>query len=382
MPIRSVSELLPRPFSELTVGDVPTILEAVGEERESLFFERKQQVTSASLAKSCSAFANTFGGLLLVGIADETDQLVGVEPVAEPQVWVKDVLRGHVLPLPPFRARSLPIDDEHGLVLVLVEESSSTPHLITRQGAIYVRNPGSSDPVPIQDQRRLLDLFERGERSRARAVERAGGLATRAGLPSAFPQFGVETFVLVPTGTSSEFERALLLDDPKLELLQAPLGGPRENRRNDFRLTVWEQNGARVERSVQPGDDAPWREALQVWRDGALVFHRGEDHERDKQERPITWEELEKRLSHYLVSAREVLLALGAHGDIRFVYATGDRTFYAPGRVDDLEGDIVIADWTTLESDDELDKELVGRILAELQRAVGIGPSPVPTTPG
>jgi hypothetical protein len=47
------------------------------------------------------------------------------------------------------------------------------------------------------------------------------------------------------------------------------------------------------------------------------------------------------------------------------------------GRIDDCcDGPstrlatIVIAEWTTLENDDELDKELVGRILAELRRAV------------
>src|SRR5207249_1110110 len=53
-------------------------------------------------SKSCAAFANTAGGLLLVGVADGSDELVGTEQEsAEAQVWVKDVLRGHLLPLPP-----------------------------------------------------------------------------------------------------------------------------------------------------------------------------------------------------------------------------------------------------------------------------------------
>jgi hypothetical protein len=89
-------------------------------------------------------------------------------------VWVKDVLRGHLLPLPLFRARTLRLrGKERVLLLVLVEESSATPHLLTRQGAIYVRNPGSSDPVPIDDQRRLFDLFARGDRARDNAWRRA-----------------------------------------------------------------------------------------------------------------------------------------------------------------------------------------------------------------
>jgi len=163
---RNVSELLPRPFAELALGDVSQILANVGEERETLFFERKASVTGKTLAKACAPFANTYGGLLVIGVGDEDDTLVGVPSIAaEAQLWVKDTLRGQVLPLPPFRARWLPMEGDRGILLVLVEESSTTPHLLTRSGAIYVRNPGASDPVPIGDQGRLLDLTARGERA-------------------------------------------------------------------------------------------------------------------------------------------------------------------------------------------------------------------------
>jgi predicted HTH transcriptional regulator len=74
---RNVAELLPGPFDELTLDRVSTILRNVGEERESLFFERKASVNGNALAKACAAFANTMGGLLVVGVADDTDDLVG-----------------------------------------------------------------------------------------------------------------------------------------------------------------------------------------------------------------------------------------------------------------------------------------------------------------
>jgi predicted HTH transcriptional regulator len=63
---------------------VRAIIKAVGEERESLFFERKESVSAASLAKSCAAFPNTHGGLLLVGVDDTSDEVIGIEPIAEP----------------------------------------------------------------------------------------------------------------------------------------------------------------------------------------------------------------------------------------------------------------------------------------------------------
>jgi hypothetical protein len=106
---RSVAELLPGRFEDLTLDEVEGILAAhTGEERETLWLERKEQVTTSSLAKACSAFANTYGGLLVVGVRDKDDKLVGIKPLAaEAQLWVKDTLRAHVLPMPPFRARWL-----------------------------------------------------------------------------------------------------------------------------------------------------------------------------------------------------------------------------------------------------------------------------------
>jgi predicted HTH transcriptional regulator len=128
---RSVSELLHKPFGDLRLEDVAQIIEKVGDERETIFFEKKSQISPHSLGKACSSFANMMGGLLVVGVADEGNELVGIEPIAaEAQLWVKDSLRGNVIPLPPFRARWLELDGgPRGILLVLVEESSTTPHL-------------------------------------------------------------------------------------------------------------------------------------------------------------------------------------------------------------------------------------------------------------
>jgi len=90
---RSVAELLPRPFEEIDLDSVREIIAGIGEEPENLFFERKAAINPRSLAKACSAFANTNGGILVVGVADDDDGLVGVEPIAaEAQLWVKDML--------------------------------------------------------------------------------------------------------------------------------------------------------------------------------------------------------------------------------------------------------------------------------------------------
>jgi schlafen family protein len=103
---RSVAELLPRRFDDLSTEDVEKILRDAADPGESLFLEWKRKLTGEGVAKACAAFANTYGGLLVVGAHDETREAVGIpRPTVEPQVWIKDVLRSHVLPMPPFRAR-------------------------------------------------------------------------------------------------------------------------------------------------------------------------------------------------------------------------------------------------------------------------------------
>ena len=58
-----MTELLPRAFGELTLADVTAIIESIGDERETLFFERKLSVSGNSLAKvpGRSSAARLFG---------------------------------------------------------------------------------------------------------------------------------------------------------------------------------------------------------------------------------------------------------------------------------------------------------------------------------
>src|SRR2546427_10415211 len=120
---RSINELRPRPFGQLTLDDVGALVGDAAGERETLYLELKERIGEDAIAKSCAAFANTVGGLLVIGVGDD-GQVIGIDrPAAEPQLWLKDILRPRVLPLPPFRARWLPLNDDqrHGVLGVFVE---------------------------------------------------------------------------------------------------------------------------------------------------------------------------------------------------------------------------------------------------------------------
>jgi len=106
---RSVAEILPVSFETMSIADVRNMLDGMGDERETLFVELKRELSPAALSKSCAAFANTYGGLLLGGV-DNEGKLAGMtSPGGEVAMWVKNTLRSTLLPLPPFRTRWLPL---------------------------------------------------------------------------------------------------------------------------------------------------------------------------------------------------------------------------------------------------------------------------------
>ena len=374
---RSVAELLPRPFSELTLADVGQIIADIGEERETLFFERKMTVNGNALAKACSAFANTYGGLLVVGVADADDALVGIEPLAtEPQLWVKDTLRGLVLPMPSFRARWLNTDGGRGILVVLVEESTSTPHLLTRSGAIYVRNPGSSDPVPLADQRRLLDLTARGERAALDATANAPKLLGLRLQENVEPP--TEVLALVATGVTADFE-ARLFSPTTPEYLSLTTWGEVPNQRAEHRSAVWAQHSVGVTRlrRVMYPIDPDFVGGVSVSRDGGVVVYRGRSPEggRVRDDLDAMEGELRANFDDALRAAREVLGEFGAHGDLRLAYQVsvggGHIHFDSVPMVGmrQIDGAPIVETWTSFE-----DATVTDRVFAELLRFAGLGP--------
>jgi hypothetical protein len=380
---RSVAELLPKPFDDLAVEDVAAIIASIGEERETLFFERKATVSGNALAKACAAFANTYGGLLVGGVGDEDDTLVGMEPVgaAEPQLWVKDTLRNLVLPMPPFRARWLPTRGNLGLLLVLVEESASTPHILTRSGAIYVRSPGSSDPVPLSDQRTLLELVGRGKAASENA-ESALRVALDLRLdPDVVP---TETLVLAATGVPSNYERLLFARETPERLSRIAWGEINPEQR-DTRREFWQKDFVGIER-YQPSNFYPIRgnslSCVFATGGGALVLCRAEHfpdgREADRTEH-LTENPRRAWFEQSLRAAREILLEYGGHGHALLSYRllTQGRKFWFESRTNsgarDLPPEVRVELWTTLE-----DEPVVDRVFAELARTVGLGPVEAP----
>jgi hypothetical protein len=381
---RSIAELLPRPFDQLEVEDVATIVAGGGDERESLVLELKGELRRDLVVKSCAAFANTIGGLLIVGVPDDSDELRGIDDdIGEVQLWVKDVLRARVLPLPPFRARRIDLQNGRWLLLIVVEESSTTPHLLTGQGAIYVRNPGSSDPRPLGDQGLLLDLLHRGERARDLAIARAREVAATA---TTFDRWRFEgprrqlSLALASTGVSAWFEDRLLRETLGRAALASVL--PDDPGPNASGVHYeWQQHALTAYRPIGGHQVGPDRiEIVQVQRAGVALIRTGFIGEltewNEAHENNLEREELTRWLRRVLDAGRTLLLELGAHGDLRLTVIIG-----APRRIGwratqwpDIKEEISVELWTQLDLDDERAAEVVSRVEDEIGRALGLGP--------
>lgn len=144
---------------------------------ETLFFEFKSMFDCDDVEKAVCAFANRLGGFLMFGVtarvADNT--IEGFPGLASGKDWlrrVSDCIVGHVSPLPTWDTKQIPSpDNSQNLVVVTrIELSHRTPHLLARNGRIYLRNPAGSDPVT--DKATLDGLIERGTEGNGLAERR------------------------------------------------------------------------------------------------------------------------------------------------------------------------------------------------------------------
>ncbi|HEX7143777.1 MAG TPA: ATP-binding protein [Gaiellaceae bacterium] len=112
--------------------------------QESDTVERKRTADSTTLAKVVSAFANTRGGWLLLGV-DDDGTVPGWRPkgTAHPRDWLRDVLENVLDPLPHFEAELFEMD---GITIgvVRVPRSSAKPHFIDRTGEVFERRNGQT----------------------------------------------------------------------------------------------------------------------------------------------------------------------------------------------------------------------------------------------
>ena len=156
-------------FDELRQGDALDRLLAAG---EGEFVERKRAEPKAGFGPIISAFANTAGGWLLLGVADKDvdghAEVIGFAPPGNAELgdWLRDKLSAQLAEVPSFRAELLAYRDAN-IGVVRVPPSASAPHFM-RDGHVYVRENRRTSVVTSQQQ--LVEILERARASHETAL--------------------------------------------------------------------------------------------------------------------------------------------------------------------------------------------------------------------
>ena len=128
-------------WNKLQGRDIKKFLASREDERFFLEFKR-DDVNVTKIIKEVSAFANTYGGYIFIGVNDDST-------IENCKQWTENKLHtsihDSITPVPKFDVRKFKIDNKTILV-VRVEEGDMPPY-ITNKGEIYERVSSGSYPV-------------------------------------------------------------------------------------------------------------------------------------------------------------------------------------------------------------------------------------------
>ena len=151
-------------WSSLTSNDIIDFLSSP-ETEESFFFEFKEdRVDPKKLAEEISAFANTYGGFIFLGITD-------LKKVDGCSLWneqrIHTTIHDSITPHPSFDIKKFICNNQ--VVYVIKVDEGAEPPYITNQGKIFERL-GSGSCI-VKDSARLTQMYNKHEQ-RAQALER------------------------------------------------------------------------------------------------------------------------------------------------------------------------------------------------------------------
>ncbi len=143
-------ELNGKEWSKLTFEDIVELLK--NDTDESFFLEYKcDQEDNTKFIKEVCAFANSFGGYIVLGVNDDKT-ISGCDEWDENRIH--NVIRNCISPIPNFDVRTLNKDSQT-IVVVRVEEGKLPPY-ITNNGKIYIRVSSSSNPIRNASELQIL----------------------------------------------------------------------------------------------------------------------------------------------------------------------------------------------------------------------------------
>lgn len=144
-------------WKELTNED---IVKALSEQDfdESFYFEFKEdRVSNKTVIEEISAFANTFGGYIFLGVSNNKD-ILGCSFWNEQRIHT--LIHDSITPTPSFDVKKFTIGIN--VIYVIKIDEGAEPPYVTSSGKIYERL--SSGSFTIKDSAKLTQIFNKKER--------------------------------------------------------------------------------------------------------------------------------------------------------------------------------------------------------------------------
>ena len=171
------------PFDRRLGSLEPSDLTVLREVNEGWYVEYKSgQITPRALAKAISAFANTYGGWLFIGVREKSkhESIAGSFPgirnvdLDAMQQRIRQSSAEYLNPTPHFLTQTLrgpcdkiELDEDSSIIAIQIPQSHTAPH-VHKDGRIYRRVADSSEPQPESDRFTLDQLWRRGDDVRDR----------------------------------------------------------------------------------------------------------------------------------------------------------------------------------------------------------------------
>jgi hypothetical protein len=162
--------LFTKPIQEITYED---IVNFCGEDHlEGSILEYKSQLPdNDKIAKSLSAFANTYGGVFIVGVnapsgkPEPPFEGFDFDPAMKYEEKIESICLAHIKePIFPEIHVCEPVDNKT-FIVVRIAESPLTPHRVANNTRVYVRTGQSSTPNEEADWGKIEWLASRREKS-------------------------------------------------------------------------------------------------------------------------------------------------------------------------------------------------------------------------
>ena len=173
-----------KPIDEITFEDVETFCK---EWAEGVRVEYKRKITvNTHIPKIVSSFANTHGGIFLIGVeADQANNRVNSIP-GICQGSIDEQIRQSALTgiypgvIPEIKVVDVP-NSNKVVVVIRVDESVQAPHAIQNSTKVYIRTGSITQPYKLSDIDRIAYMLNRREASQTVARQILDRIEQRAG---------------------------------------------------------------------------------------------------------------------------------------------------------------------------------------------------------